>query len=86
MIPHSRKQQQKAVTERARSQETKAGVLHTVEPPPLLLACEMGGCDHALEIAWQAQSKQAEALVAKTAEVLRANDVRARKIGQATQK
>jgi len=60
------------VIERARPRDTEIRVLHVVEPPPLLIGREMGGYDPALEIAWEVQNQQGEAVVTKTAEVLRA--------------
>lgn len=59
------------VIERARSQPAEVRVLHIVEPPSLLVAREMGGYDRNLEVVWQAEAKQAEALVAKAANELR---------------
>jgi len=56
--------------------DTEVRVLHVVEPPTLLVAREMGGYDSTLEAVWEAESKQAEALVAHTAEVLRAKGLK----------
>jgi nucleotide-binding universal stress UspA family protein len=52
-------------------------VLHVVEPPSLLVAREMGGYDRALDSAWKAETKQAESLVSKTAELLRSKGLKA---------
>lgn len=60
------------VIEQARSRDTKVRVLHVVEPPPLLVAREMGGYEPALETAWEAQSQRGKTLVAKAAKRLRA--------------
>jgi nucleotide-binding universal stress UspA family protein len=60
-----------AVIEQARPQNTEVRVLHVVEQVPLLVAREMGGYDPALETAWESQRQQADALVARAAELLR---------------
>jgi len=59
-----------------RLHDREVRVLHVVEPPTLLVAREMGGYDSTLEAVWEAESKQAEALVAHTAEVLRAQGLK----------
>jgi len=52
-------------------------VLHVVEPPTLLVARDMGGSDLALlEAVWDEETKQAQALVAKTAERLRSHGMK----------
>ena len=55
---------------------TQVRVLHVVEPPSLLVAREMRGHDAALDAAWEAESKQAKTLVAKTAEALRSKGLK----------
>lgn len=64
------------VIEQARAQETEVRVLHVVEPPTLLVAREMGGYDPALESAWESQRHQADVVVAKAVEVLRARGLK----------
>lgn len=64
------------VIEQARAQETEVRVLHVVEPPTLLVAREMGGYDPALENAWESQRHQADVVVAKAVEVLRARGLK----------
>ncbi len=59
-----------------RPEGTEVRVLHIVEPPTLLVAREMGGYDSTLEAVWEAESKQAEALVAQTADMLRSQGLR----------
>ncbi len=59
------------VIEQARPQDTEVQVLHVVEPPTLLVAREMGGYDQALDAMWEAERKEAEALVTKIAARLR---------------
>jgi nucleotide-binding universal stress UspA family protein len=66
----------RAVTERTRPQDTEIRVLHVVEPPSLLVAREMGGYDPSLEAVWEAETKQAEALVEKVANDLRSKGLR----------
>lgn len=56
----------------ARRHETEVRILCVVEPPSLLVAREMGGYDPAMETVCDAQTSAARALVAKTAEILRA--------------
>lgn len=51
--------------------ETEVQLLHVVEPMPLLAAREMGGYDPAVEGLWDAQTKQATALVNSIAAGLR---------------
>jgi len=51
--------------------------LHVVETPSLLVAREMGGYHSALDPAWEAESKHAEAFVAQTVEVLRSKGLKA---------
>lgn len=57
----------------AKPGDTQVCVFHVVEPPSLLLGREMGGFEPDLDQAWQALQNQAEALVAKTAQVLRSH-------------
>jgi nucleotide-binding universal stress UspA family protein len=64
------------VIERARPQDAEVQVLHVVEPPSLLVAREMGGYDPALGAAWEAETKEAEGLVAKVAKELRSKDLK----------
>jgi nucleotide-binding universal stress UspA family protein len=52
--------------------ETQVRILCVVEPPPLLVAREMGGYDTAMEAVWEARTSQAQTLVAKTEAALRA--------------
>jgi len=66
----------RAVMEQARPQDTEVQVLHVVEPPSLLVAREMGGYDRALDAVWEAETKQAEAMVAKVAEELSAKGLK----------
>jgi nucleotide-binding universal stress UspA family protein len=65
-----------AVIAQTRSKETEVRVLHVVEPPSLLIAREMGGNDPALETIWDEETKQAQALVTKAAEVLRSHGMK----------
>lgn len=65
------------VLAQARPHDTEIRVLHVVETPSLLVAREMGGYDSALDAAWEAESKLAEAFVAQTAEVLRSKGLKA---------
>jgi nucleotide-binding universal stress UspA family protein len=62
-----------AVIARGRTKDTEVRVLHVVEPPWLLVVGDMGGYDPALEVAWDEERKQAQILVAKTAETLRSH-------------
>ena len=64
------------VTQQARAQDTEILVLHVVEPPLLLVAREMGGYDRALDAVWEAETKQAEALVTKVADQLRSKGLK----------
>jgi len=64
-----------AVIAQARPHGTEVRVLHVVEAPPLLVARELGGYEPALQNAMEFQKEQAAALVAKTAEVLRARNL-----------
>ena len=64
------------VTEQARLQDTEIQVLHVVEPPSLLVAREMGGYDWALDAVWEAETKEAEALVTKVADELRSKGLK----------
>ena len=56
--------------EQVRPNETEVRVLHVVEPLSFLVARGMGGYNPALEKLEEARTKQAEDLVAKTAETL----------------
>jgi nucleotide-binding universal stress UspA family protein len=60
-----------AVIDQMRVPETEIHVLHVVEKPSLLVAREMGGSDRALDVVWEAETKEAWALVQKVAERLR---------------
>jgi nucleotide-binding universal stress UspA family protein len=64
------------VTEQARPHDTDVRILHVVESPPLLVAREMGGYDPALETALESQKQDAEALVLKATELLRARGLK----------
>lgn len=63
----------RTVIEQARAHDTEIKVLHVVEAPPLLLAREMGGYDRNLDEVWEAETKEAEALVTEVANKLRSN-------------
>ncbi len=65
-----------AVIARAHSKDTEVRVLHVVEPPSLLVGREMGGYDPALDAVWEGETKQAQALVEKTAEMLRSHGMK----------
>ena len=65
-----------AVIAQAHSKDTEVRVLHIVEPPSLLVGREMGGYDPALEAVWDEEKKQAQTLVAKTAETLRTHGMK----------
>lgn len=60
-----------AVIERTRPQDTEVRVIHVVEPPPLLVAREMGESNFKLEEAWEAVVERAQAFVESTAKQLR---------------
>ena len=62
--------------EQARPHDTDVRILHVVESPPLLVAREMGGYEPALETALESQKQNAEALVMKAAELLRARGLK----------
>jgi nucleotide-binding universal stress UspA family protein len=64
------------VIEQARPHDTDVRILHVVESPPLLVAREMGGYDPALESLLESQKQNAEALVRKAAELLRARGIK----------
>lgn len=66
-----------AVIAQAHSKDTEVRVLHVVEPPSLLVARDMTGYDSTLEAVWDKETKQAQALVAKTAETLRSHGIKA---------
>jgi nucleotide-binding universal stress UspA family protein len=65
-----------AVIARAHSKDMEVRVLHVVEPPSLLVNREMSGFDPGLETIWKEETKQAMALVEKTAEALRAHGIK----------
>lgn len=65
-----------AVITHDRPDSTEFQVLHVVEPPSLLVAREMGGYDRALDAVWEAETKQAQALVTKVADGLRSNGLK----------
>jgi nucleotide-binding universal stress UspA family protein len=65
-----------AVIERVGSKRAEVRVLHVVEPPSLLVTREMGGYEDALDAVWEAESKRAATLVAKTAEGLRSKGLK----------
>ena len=66
----------KAVIARTQPKDAEIRVVHVVEPPSLLVAREMGGYDRALDAVWEAETKQAQALVAKVADELRSNGLK----------
>lgn len=66
-----------AVMAYARPQDAEIRVLHVVEPPSLLVGGEMVAYDPAIDVAWDAERKQAQVLVAKTADSLRAKGLKA---------
>jgi nucleotide-binding universal stress UspA family protein len=66
-----------ALIAQAQSKDAEIRVLHVLEPPNLLSTREMGGNDSALEKAWETEKKQAQGLVAKTVELLRAKGLKA---------
>ena len=66
----------RAVIARTQPLGTQVRVLHVVEPPSLLVNREMGGYDPTLDAAWEAESKQAETLVADTAGTLRSKGLK----------
>ena len=61
-----------AVMAQVRLHDSEVRILHVVESPPLLVAREMAGYEPALETALESQKQNAEALVEKAAELLRA--------------
>jgi nucleotide-binding universal stress UspA family protein len=65
-----------ALIARAHPADTEVRVLHVVEAPSLLVGREMGGYDPALDAVWEGETKQAQALVEKTAETLRAHGMK----------
>jgi nucleotide-binding universal stress UspA family protein len=65
-----------AVIAQAHSKDTEVRILHVVEPPSLLVARDMTGYDATLEAVWDEETKQAQALVAKTAERLRSHGIK----------
>ena len=62
--------------EQVRPNETEVRVLHVVEPLPFLVARGIGGYDPALDKVKEARTKQAENLVSKIAETLRAKGLK----------
>ena len=61
----------------AQPKVTEIRVLHVVELPTLLVIREMGGYDSTLDKACEAERKQAQGLVEKTVELLRAKGLKA---------
>jgi nucleotide-binding universal stress UspA family protein len=61
-----------AVIRQALPQDTDVRVLHVVEPPSLMVSREMRAHDPNFKQLWQETRQQAEAMVKKTAESLRA--------------
>jgi nucleotide-binding universal stress UspA family protein len=59
------------------TKDTDIRVLHVIEPISHMIAGGMAGYDPSLDAAAAAESKQAEALVAKTAELLRSKGLKA---------
>jgi nucleotide-binding universal stress UspA family protein len=72
----------RAVIAQARPADTEVRVLNVVEPPPLLVAREMGGYDPTLEAAWDEAIKQAKVLVENTADTLRSHGMTASSVIQ----
>ncbi|HXJ16871.1 MAG TPA: universal stress protein [Candidatus Polarisedimenticolia bacterium] len=66
----------KAVIAQGKPEGTEVRVLHIVEPPSLLVTREMGGYDSSVELAWKAQRKRGQELVAKSAEAIRSHGVK----------
>jgi nucleotide-binding universal stress UspA family protein len=66
----------KAVIAQAHSKDTEVHVVHVVETPSLLVAREMGGYDASLAAVWDEETKQAQVMVAKTAETLRSHGMK----------
>lgn len=64
------------VMEQAQAKDAEIRVLHVIELPTLLTTREMAGYESALEKAWEAEKQQAEALVEKTVELLRAKGLK----------
>jgi nucleotide-binding universal stress UspA family protein len=61
-----------AVIRNAPPQETEVRVVHVVEPPSLMVSREMRARDPHFKDLWRETEQQAEAMVKKTAERLRA--------------
>src|ERR1019366_1430651 len=66
----------RTVIEQAHPLDTEIQVLHVVEPASLLVAREMGGYDRNLDVVWESETKQAEALVTKVADELRSKGLK----------
>ncbi len=66
-----------AVIAQAQPKVTEIRVLHVVELPTLFVIREMGGYDSTLDKAWEAERKQAQGLVEKTVELVRAKGLKA---------
>lgn len=66
-----------AVIAQAHPTDAEIRVLHVVEPPALLETREMSAYHSVLEKMWEAEKKQAQELVEKTAEHLRARGLKA---------
>jgi nucleotide-binding universal stress UspA family protein len=62
------------------ARETTIRVLQVLEPPPLLVAREMGGYDPELETVLQEQREEANAKVARVVELLRSHGFDAREL------
>lgn len=62
------------------ARETTVKVLQVLEPPPLLVAREMGGYDSELETALQEQREEVSAKVARVVELLRSHGFNAREL------
>jgi nucleotide-binding universal stress UspA family protein len=65
-----------AVIAGTRPRSAHVRVLHVVEPPSLLVVREMGGHDRVLDAVWEAETKEAEALVTKVADELRSKNLK----------
>ena len=64
------------VIEQARPPGAEVRILHVVQEPPLLVGRELGGYESALQDALESQKQHAEALIAKTAQLLRSRSLK----------
>lgn len=65
------------VIAQARPEDAEIRVLYVLDPPSLLVAREMGSYKSALDAAWEAERKEAQALVQRIAELLRSKGLKA---------